>query len=302
MPNQTPVRLLILDNSQNSAEELIELLRNSGRATRAQQIESHESLQSLLQGQTWDLFLSKSEANDVTAEQAIALVKEFESDIPFILLADDNNVGSITDGLRMGATDVALEDDDDRLILIINRELDNLENRRARRTAEIELKETERRNQLLLDSSKAAIAYVHDGMHIFANSAYCELFGYDDFDDLEIVPLVDLIAPDKQGDFKKFLKSFNDQEDASAGYQCIHSDGTEISTQINLSHAQYDGEPCTQVIIRPTDDGQELKDRLHELSYQDQLTGLPNRTRFIEMLDLAVERAVDGVNNQSSSI
>ena len=295
MPNQTPVRLLILDNSQNSAEELVELLRNSGRATRAQQVESHESLQSHLKAQSWDLFLSRLEANDVTAEQAIALIKEFERDIPFILIAEDNNVESITNGLRLGAVDVALEDDDERLVLIIKRELENLESRRARRKAEIELNETERRNQLLLATSKAAIAYVHDGMHIFANSAYCELFGYEDFDDLEIVPIVDLVAPEEQDSFKKFLKSFSDSEDASKDCQCVHSDGSAISTQMNLSPAQYDGEPCTQVIIRPAEqDGQKLEDRLHELSYQDQLTGLPNRTRFIEMLDLAVERASDG--------
>jgi diguanylate cyclase (GGDEF)-like protein/PAS domain S-box-containing protein len=294
MPNQTPVRLLILDNSPNSSEELVEILRNSGRATRAQLVESHESLQSLLKAQSWDLFLSRWEAHDVTAEQAIGLVKEFERDIPFILIADDNNVESLTTGLRMGATDVALEDEDDRLVLIVERELNNLENRRARRKAEIELKETEKRNQLLLESSKAAIAYVHDGMHIYANKAYCELFAYEDFDELEIVPIVDLIAPEDQTEFKKFLKSFSAQEDATAEYQCIKSDGESIGAHMNLTSAQYDGEPCTQVIIRPAGDGQELEDRLHELSYQDQLTGLPNRRRFIEMLDQAVERASDG--------
>lgn len=299
MPDQTPVRVLILDNSQNRAEELIELLRNSGRATRAQQVESHESLQSLLKAQSWDLFLARPEANDVTAEHAIALIKEFDRDIPFILLADNNNVESITDGLRMGANDVALEDDDERLTLIINRELKNLETRRCRRKAEIQLQEIERRCQLLLESSKAAISYVHDGMHIFANRVYCELFGFEEFDDLEIVPIVDLITPDDQDRFKKFLKSFSDNEDASAEYQCVASDDSIIPVQMNLSHAQYDGEPCTQVIIRPLVDDQNLEDRLKELSFKDQLTGLPNRRRFIELLDLAVERAA---NDSESSI
>lgn len=300
MSDQTPVRLLILDNSQNRAEELIELLRNSGRATRAHQIESHESLQSLLKARSWDLFLSRPEANDVTAEQAIALVKEFERDIPFILLADDNNVESITAGLRMGANDVALEDDEERLILIINRELENLETRRCRRQADIERKEIERRCQLLLESSKAAISYVHEGMHIFANSVYCELFGFEEFDDLEIVPIVDLIAPDDQNSFKKFLKSFSDNEDTSEEFKFVHSDGSPIPAQMNLSRAQYDGEPCTQVIIRPNDDDQKFEARLKELSYQDQITGLPNRRRFIELLDLAVERAANG--NESSIV
>ncbi len=293
MSTQSPVRLLILDNSQNRAEELIVMLRNSGRATRAQHVESHESLQSLLKNKSWDLFLSRPEANDVTAEQAIALIKEFEKDVPFILLVGNNDVESITAGLQMGATDVALEDDEERLRLIINRELENLENRRARRRAELELKEAERRCQLLLESSKAAISYVHDGMHIFANSVYCEFFGFDSFEDLEIVPLIDLIVPDDQANFKSFLKSFREQEEASAEYNCVHNDGSAIQVQMTLSRAQYDGEPCTQVILRPKVDEKEIESRLEELSYQDQLTGLPNRRKFIELLDIAVERAVE---------
>ena len=52
----------------------------------------------------------------------------------------------------------------------------------------------EKRCQLLLDSSVDAIAYVHDGMHIYANRAYLELFGYDDVEDLEGMPMIDLIG------------------------------------------------------------------------------------------------------------
>ena len=31
----------------------------------------------------------------------------------------------------------------------------------------------------LLDSSRDAVAYVHDGMHVYANSSYLRLFGYE---------------------------------------------------------------------------------------------------------------------------
>ena len=92
MASKAPVRLLILDNSKNRAEELIVLLRNSGRATRAQAVDSHESLQSLLKAQPWDLFLGRPEANDLTAEQAVGLIREFERDIPFVLLAMMENI------------------------------------------------------------------------------------------------------------------------------------------------------------------------------------------------------------------
>jgi len=300
MSNQAPVRLLILDNSQNRAEELIVLLRNSGRATRAQQVESHENLQSLLKAQSWDLFLARPEANDVTAEQAIALIKEFERDIPFILLADDDRIESITEGLQLGATDVSLSDDDERLILLIDRELNNLDSRRNWRKAEISLKESERRCQLLLENSRAAISYIHDGMHIFANEPYLELFGFKEFDDVEVVPIIDLVEPGDQARFKKFLKSFQKLEEASEEYQCVTDEGETIQIQMVLSKAQYDGEPCTQVIVQSVVSDQELESRLKEMSSQDEVTGLFNRRHFMELLDGAIEQAV--TDNEFSTV
>ena len=190
MSDLEPIRLLILDESQNRAEELIILLRNAGRATRAHKIESEDDLINRLKEQPWDLFLSRWEADGITADQAIQHIRNLERDIPVIMLADSRDPSLITEGLQQGAQDVALADDNERLKLIIARELNNLQQRRTRRRAEAELRESDKRNQLLLESSSAAIAYVHEGMHIYANNAYGDLFGYDDPDDFAGIPKI----------------------------------------------------------------------------------------------------------------
>ncbi len=87
--------------------------------------------------------------------------------------------------MSLGAQDALPQGEDERLMRVAERELANLEERRARRAAEVALHEAEKRCQLLLDSSVDAIAYAHDGMHIYANRAYLELFGYADADELE---------------------------------------------------------------------------------------------------------------------
>ena len=48
MSTKQPIRLLILEESQNRAEELIVLLRNAGRATRAHQVKSADELSQVL--------------------------------------------------------------------------------------------------------------------------------------------------------------------------------------------------------------------------------------------------------------
>ena len=237
--------------------------------------------------------LAHATVNDLTATKAIQLIKQMEKDIPFILLADDNELQSITDGLSLGADDVAL-DDDERLVLIIERELANLEVRRSRRRAQASLRETERRCQLLLDSSMVAIAYVHEGMHIYANQSYLDLFGFDEMEDVEGVPIIDLVAPEDQDSFKSLLKSFEADAVEEEELTCIDSEGSKLMTQISLSSANYDDEPCTQVIFRSITEDSELADRLQELGSQDLLTGLYNRQYFLEQLARTVDHVVEG--------
>ncbi len=294
MSKDEPVRLLILEESQNRAEELIVLLRTAGRATRAHQIESPEDLTVKLQEQPWDLLLAAEESNGLTAAHAIAQIASMEKDIPVILIAGNRDPRSITEGLKMGAKDVALEDDDERLSLIITRELENLENRRQKRKAEVELRETDRRNQLLLDSSNAAIAYVHEGMHIYTNRAYADLFGYDDPDEFAGIPIIDLIAPEDQEKFKQFIKRSESEETEPEEICCVDSEGSTILCDLSATPATYDGEHCTQVIFRTMVDETELQDRIREISSQDLLTGLFNRQYFIDQLDTAVDQAANG--------
>jgi len=298
MSSKKPVRLLILEASQNRAEELIVLLRKAGRATRAHQIESAEDLQNQLKEQKWDLLLGVSEANDLTMEQAIGIIRESERDIPIILIAEGRDPESITAGLRLGALDVALDDDDERLTMIIERELSNLYHRRERRRAEKEVSEIDRRNQLLLASSTAAIGYVHEGMHIYTNSTYSKMFGYEDPDDFAGIPIIDLISSSDQGKFKAFLKSYDKNESESEEFICVTSEDKQITASLSLSPATYDGESCTQVIFKVSSDADTAyEERIKELSSQDLLTGLPNRASLIEQLDTAVDKS----NNQGQA-
>ena len=176
----------------------------------------------------------------------------------------------------------------------------NLDNRRQKRKADVELRETDRRNNLLLDSSTTAISYVHEGMHIYANKAYADFFGYEDANEYAGIPIIDLISGEDQNKFKTFLKSFDQDEASEEEFSCVDNEGSTILAFLSMSHATYDGEPCTQAIFRPMVDESQLEDRIKEISSQDLLTGLFNRQYFVEQLDYAVDNANQG--KQSSII
>ncbi|MGH8436894.1 MAG: EAL domain-containing protein [Pseudomonas sp.] len=287
------IRLLILEDSQNEAERLVSLFRNAGRATRVHRLTSGDDLATALQ-QSWDLLIAAPRSEHLEPNEAIGAIRRQAKDLPLIQLIDGNDSDAITQALALGAQDALPQGEDERLILVANRELANLEERRARRAAEVALREAEKRCQLLLDSSVDAITYVHDGMHIYANRAYLELFGYEDADELEGMPMIDLIATCDQASFKDFLKNYQSAEgNAELACSGIKVEGQSFQARMSFSPATYDGEPCTQVVIRAESGNAELEEKLREISSQDLVTGLHNRNHFLELMDAAVERAVN---------
>ncbi|WOF77602.1 EAL domain-containing protein [Stutzerimonas kunmingensis] len=286
------IRLLILEDSQNEAERLVSLFRNAGQATRVHRLTSSDDLAEALK-QTWDLLINAPQSENLDPSEAISAIRRQAKDIPILQLTASNDAEAITEALMLGAQDALPQGEDEWLLLVANRELANLEERRARRSAEVALREAEKRCQLLLDSSVDAIAYVHDGMHIYANRAYLELFGYDDVEDLEGMPMIDLISGADQSRFKTFLKNYQSMEgSAELGCGGVRADGDTLKTRMHFSPAAYDGEPCIQVVIRAENDSAELQ-KLREISSQDPVTGLLNRNSFLEVMDAAVERAVN---------
>ena len=66
---------------------------------------------------------------------------------------------------------------------------------------------------------------------------------------------------------------------------------SQFDAIMTLSTANYDDEVCSQLLIRPAADNAELEEKLKELSAQDNLTELFNKTYFTEQLQQAIELA-----------
>lgn len=293
-PKNETVRLLVLHESQDNTEQVINALKNAGIATRPELVSDEDSLADALKDNSWDIMLVGEHTHGIGFDMALAHVRKLDKDIPCIVMLDKPDPEIVVECLQAGACDAIAHDVHPHLVLAIKRELASLKNRRARRKAEAQLAETEKRCELLLDNSRDAIAYVHDGMHIYANMAYAELFGYDSAEDLEGMPIVDLVAKEDLNNFKDYLKTYNKGESISTDlrFHGLRADSEKIDAMMQLSAASYDGEPCTQIIIR-RDDGKaaELVEKLKEATSFDSLTGLANRQRFETTLADAVRKS-----------
>lgn len=288
------LRLLILDDSPNEAENYAVIFRNAGYATRLHRITSIEDAEKVLE-QTWDLVISAPVCENLEPEKLLELITSKKLDIPYIqqvtveCIQDESAVMQF---LNKGAHAVfSIDSDPAYLLLIAVREVNNLFARRQLHYTEKLLLESERRCHLLLDSSIDAIAYIHDGMHIYINNAYVQLFGYTDKAEMESLPIIDLVQSDNPNDLKELFKH---RVEASLACYGLSKSGKKIPITISTSPANYDGEACIQVIIRKeieaSIDSEMLQEKLREISSQDAVTGLYNRAYLPTLIDRALDK------------
>jgi PAS domain-containing protein len=208
--NQETLHLLIHTESQNDAEGIVSLLRNSGNATRAHQISSLEDFNEQLEQKSWDLLIAEEEVNGINYQALQDQIRRLNKDLPIILISREIDLIAMENALKRGVCTMVPMDETNLLVLALQRELRHLKNRRELRSLEVRLRDAEKRSQALLESSRDAVAYVHDGMHIFANPSYLGMFGYASVDELEGMPLMDMVDSSGQAEFKNFLKKIHD--------------------------------------------------------------------------------------------
>jgi len=297
MAEQT-IHLLIIDESSSDAELITNILRNAGLAVRARRIVSLDDMNEALDEQRWDMVMGPV-SDSYGAFQAAAELRSQERDVPVIAINKNQPDLTPTKAMQAGARDLVNFDDHEHIQLVVRRELDNLLQQRAHRASTVALRESEKRCKQLIDNSRDAITYVHEGMHIYANSVYLEMFGYPDADEIEGMPIMDMVAPADHASFKSFLRSFgkdSEQLEGELEVRGVRTDGKEFDALMEFTPATIDGESCTQIIIRQQAD-KEMVQQLKMLSQQDLLTGLYNRAYFMEKLDGALSNAGSGGGN-----
>lgn len=290
--------LIVIDDSFDTEEKIVSSLRNQGYVARSSRVEDEEDLLETITSKKPDMIIYTMGMVLISLKQTSDCLKKALVDTPLPIIAVDKKPASdVTTVMRSGAADLSSYDKMDHLCLVIARELRAFRNwqKTSRLTAAFE--ESERRCSSLLDSSRDAIAYVHEGMHIYSNQSYLELFDIKAADELEGLPILDVVAKSNRDKFKAFLREYLEDtaKTVKVRLQLNKPDGTIFSGEIELSPASIEGEPCVQLIIRQeSKNSEELEAQLKLLSQRDQLTGLYNRQYCLEAIEAKISECEKG--------
>ncbi|MBT8039954.1 MAG: EAL domain-containing protein [Gammaproteobacteria bacterium] len=281
------VNLLVTDRSPDAAERINSLLRNSGIKIHVIHAASVVEVKRSLDNDA-PVMLLYADADDTDAplEEVANLALAFN--VPFALFTDVSTNQQLTTALEATACFVIHSELENLLTESVSRLIRNAENERMYASRQQRLEELEHRYNLLLDSSRDPIAYIHEGLHVYANRAYLEALRLENPDDTMALSLLELIKPkDEATDMKSLLRGLSRGEFPEAGLEVEvnRPDGSVLDASLLFSPARFDGEDCTQMMMQRKDAASELASELERMRVTDPLTGLANRKAFMSAVD-----------------
>ena len=291
------IRLLIIDDCLNKAEKITSSLRATGLQVRAEFADDSESMYAILENKNFDLVLFSLDITDFTFKQVQQLINECGRHVGLVAMTNNLTAEVMVRTINEGAQDVVSSTNLSHLFQVIKREALSLSMWRKARRMEFELMENEKRCLSLLANSKDAVAYLYEGIHIYANEVYLDLLGKTNFSGLESIPIVDMVSIGQQDEVKNFLRALSQSKNESnqLNLQLLLDNGETIETTLEFSRARFDGEPCTQILIRSLTDTSKLETQINYLHQHDLVSGLYNRQYYMDALNSAISKTVNGI-------
>ena len=252
MHSNEPLHILIVDRSNDEANRYISILRSADFKVDAKLASNEEELQKFISMRNWDLLIAAQNYTKIPTQNIFQRIRRAERDVPVILISSEYDPVALIEGMRLGAVDVVVEDQDQHLIKVVERSLQAVYERRQSREWERKLSVAEKRSQHLMNLSRFPIAIIQEGTYVYANDACASMFGFSEPDDLLCLPVIDNIGSKDRDKLKAYmvpLESNHEIMPFEAMVKTVDCEGRESDSFLEIHQIQFQGEPALQFTI-----------------------------------------------------
>jgi PAS domain S-box-containing protein len=159
-----PLRILLVEDSEDDAELILRQLRRSGYEPLARRVASAEEMEPALKDSTWDIVISDYVMPGFGGLEALQIFHQRSLDIPFIIVSGHIGEEIAVSAMKAGADDYLMKDRLGRLVPAVNRALEDAEIRRAHKRANQALRESEERFRQLAENI-GAVFFMFEGIN-----------------------------------------------------------------------------------------------------------------------------------------
>ncbi|MCW5978716.1 MAG: EAL domain-containing protein [Bryobacteraceae bacterium] len=282
-----PLRVLQIEDSESDAALVVRLLEKAGYDVRAERVEEAGQMRAALATSAWDVVIADYHLPRFDAPAALRILHDSGRDIPFIVVSGAVGESVAVELMKAGAHDYVMKNNLPRLAPAVERELREAQTRREREQAEEALRESEERFAKAFHLSPVGNALVRlsDNTIVDVNHAQLTMIGYrreeivgkrsGELDIFADRALLDQIARrfHEQGKVEETELPFR-RKDGALGYAIVSGEVLNVG-----------GERYALKVFNDITSRKQAEEKLTYQALHDPLTGLPNRTLFMEHLD-----------------
>ena len=295
--NSNLLRVLCIDDSEIDVLLVVESLSSSGYEVVWEHVWTRDGVIEKLNHQSWDVVIADYSMPQFDGLQALAIVKERDPDLPFILVSGQIGEETAVLAMRSGAHDYVMKHDLGRLAPAVRRELADATVRHARRVAEDNLRSSEALLKSIVDTAADGILVIDgEGIIEFANVAAERMFESKASD--LIGRNADCLLGESAAQVSNILATVNSQPTggtavigAGREFEARRANGTLFPVELTIGVMNMDGRVKFACVIRDITERRHTEERIRQLAYYDELTGLPNRILFTKLLEQALQEA-----------
>ncbi len=161
-----------------------------------------------------------------------------------------------------------------------------------RKREQEQLAEAEALFRGLVEQSLAGIYIIQDKRFTYVNPRMADIFGYSPEEMLRLGPY-DIVLPEDHDRLKQNIRKRSEGDTAASRniYRAWRQDGSLIEVEVHSRPMEYQGRPALIGILLDITEQQKAERQLNFLAFYDVLTGLANRTLFLDHLRLAMAGA-----------
>jgi len=288
----TNIDILTLGFTMEETDSLIDSIRNADLSLRYNNANNLNDLNQIFETIEIEIILINCDNSELNLNESTRLIRSLNPSISLILISE--NITHFTDiAYNLNVEMLIGKQSKLHIILAIKREYQAQQTKALLVETEKRLDEVSKQCINLSEEAREAIAYIHDGMHVYANPSYIKLFGFKDHEDIDGLPVMDLIASTDRELFKALLKKIETKSDIpETKLSCQTEQENILNVSITFSSTTIDSEACTKITVHDLSKEDKFEKRIQELANLDTHTGLYNRKYFTTHLEELLENNI----------